>query len=104
MSLDFLSCIQGFVAVAEYKGFSQASRHLHISTPMLTNQIKRLEESLGKKLLHRTTRYVALTEAGEIYLIRARKILTEIQDAQKRNLPLGNKASRRIETGHPQFI
>lgn len=82
MSLDFLSCIQGFVAVAEYKGFSQAARHLHISTSMLTNQIKRLEESLDKKLLHRTTRYVALTESGKIYLLRAKKILMEIQDAR----------------------
>jgi DNA-binding transcriptional LysR family regulator len=82
MSLDFLSCLQGFVAVAEYKGFSHASRHLQISTPMLTHQIKRLEESLGKKLLHRTTRYVSLTEAGEVYLIRAQKILAEIQDAR----------------------
>jgi DNA-binding transcriptional LysR family regulator len=82
MSLDFLSCIQGFVAVAEYNGFSQAARRLHLSTPMLTNQIKRLEESLGKKLLHRTTRYVSLTEAGKIYLIRAQKILTEIEDAK----------------------
>jgi hypothetical protein len=37
MSLDFLSCIKGFVAVAEYNGFSQAARYLQVSTPMLTN-------------------------------------------------------------------
>jgi LysR family transcriptional activator of dmlA len=70
------------VAVAEYKGFSHAARHLQISTSMLTHQIKRLEESLGKKLLHRTTRYVSLTEAGEVYLIRAQKILIEIREAR----------------------
>jgi DNA-binding transcriptional LysR family regulator len=72
MSLDFLSCIQGFVAIAEYKGFSQASRHLQISAPMLTHQIKRLEESLGKKLLHRTTRYVSLTEGSWESLFNSR--------------------------------
>ncbi len=82
MSLDFLSCIKGFVAVAEHNGFSQAARYLQVSTPMLTNQLKRLEESLGKKLFHRTTRHIALTEAGKIYLLRAKKILTEIQEAR----------------------
>lgn len=82
MSLDFLSCITSFVAVAEYKGFSPAARYLRISTPTLTNQLKRLEDLLGKKLLHRTTRYVALTEVGEIYLKRAQKILEEIQAAE----------------------
>jgi DNA-binding transcriptional LysR family regulator len=101
MSLDFLSCIQGFVAVAEYKGFSQASRHLQISTPMLTNQIKRLEESLGKKLLHRTTRYVSLTEAGEIYLIRAQKILAEIQDARSEICQLEVKPHGVLRLGIP---
>ena len=82
MSLDFLSCLKGFLAVAKYNGFSQAARSLHVATPMLTNQIKRLEESLGKKLLQRTTRHVALTEAGEIYRLRAEKILAEIQHAK----------------------
>lgn len=101
MSLDFLSCIQGFVAVAEYKGFSQASRHLQISTPMLTHQIKRLEESLGKKLLHRTTRYVSLTEAGEVYLIRAQKILAEIQDARSEICQLEVKPHGVLKLGIP---
>lgn len=101
MSLDFLSCIEGFVAVAEYKGFSQASRHLHISTPMLTNQIKRLEESLGKKLLHRTTRYVSLTEAGEVYLVRAQIILAEIQEARSEICHLEVKPHGVLKLGIP---
>lgn len=101
MSLDFLSCIEGFVSVAEYKGFSQAARHLQLSTPMLTNQIKRLEESLGKKLLHRTTRYVSLTEVGEIYLIRAQKILAEIQDARSEICQLEVKPHGVLRLGIP---
>jgi len=101
MSLDFLSCLQGFVAVAEYKGFSQAARHLHVSTPMLTNQLKRLEESLGKKLLHRTTRHVALTEAGEIYLLRAKKILAEVQDARNEVCQLEEKPHGVLTLGVP---
>ncbi len=101
MSLDFLSCIQGFVAVAEYNGFSQAARHLHLSTPMLSNQIKRLEDLLGKKLLHRTTRYISLTEAGQIYLIRAKRVLTEIKDAKNEICHLEEKPHGVLTIGVP---
>ncbi len=82
MSLDLFSCMQGFKAVAEHKGFSQAARHSHISTSTLTGQIKHLESLLGKKLLHRTTRHIELTEAGEVYLLHVKKILMDIKDAK----------------------
>ena len=82
MSLDIVSCLKGFIAVAEYKGFSQAALNSHVSTPTLTNQVQRLEQFLGKKLLHRTTRQVALTEAGELYLPYAKKILEDIQESK----------------------
>ncbi len=104
MSLDFLSCIKGFVAVAEYNGFSQAARYLQVSTPMLTNQLKRLEESLGKKLLHRTTRHIALTEAGNVYLLRAKKILTEIQEARNEICHLEEKPHGLLTIGVPNCI
>jgi LysR family transcriptional regulator, transcriptional activator for dmlA len=101
MSLDFFSCLKGFVAVAEYNGFSQAARYLRVSTPLLTNQIKRLEDLLGKKLLHRTTRHVSRTEAGEIYLLRAKKILAEIQDAKNEICHLEEKPHGMLTVGVP---
>lgn len=79
--LDFLQCIRSFVAVAECHGFSPAARQLQISTPALTKQIQALEEHLGKKLLERTTRYVAITEAGGIYLEHAKRILADVEIA-----------------------
>lgn len=104
MSLDFLSCLKGFVAVAEHSGFSQAARYLHVSTPMLTNQLKRLEEELGKQLLHRTTRHVSLTEAGEVYLRHAKKILAEIQDARNEICHLEKEPHGVLMVGVPSFF
>jgi DNA-binding transcriptional LysR family regulator len=104
MSLDLLSCINGFLAVAEYNGFSQAARYLQVSTPMLTNQIKRLEESLGKKLLNRTTRHIALTEAGKVYLLRAKKILMEVQEAKNEIYHLEEKPHGILIVGVPNCI
>ncbi len=82
MSLDLFSCMQGFKAIAEHKGFSQAARHLHVSTSTLTGQIKHLEQLLKRKLLNRTTRHMELTEAGEIYLQHVNKLLVDIENAQ----------------------
>jgi LysR family transcriptional regulator, hca operon transcriptional activator len=61
-----------FVAVAEELHFSRAAEHLHISPPSLTEQIKNLEEQLGTRLFVRTKRNVALTDAGESFLVEAR--------------------------------
>lgn len=79
MSIDLFACIKSFVAVAEASGFSEAARKLRISTPVLTKQVQKLEKELGKKLFDRTTRFVSLTEAGEIYLKNSRKILEDVE-------------------------
>ncbi len=53
MAVDLFSCMQGFKAIVEHKGFSQAARHLQVSTSMLTGQIKHLERLLKRKLLNK---------------------------------------------------
>ena len=82
MAVDLLSCMKGFAAVVECKGFSPAARQLRISTSALTKQIQALEQIVEKKLLERTTRYVSLTEAGSLYLAHVEKILAEVAAAQ----------------------
>lgn len=67
--------IRYFVAVAEELNFRKASERLHVSQPPLSFHIKSLEEELGLPLLHRSTRHVALTDAGRALLDRARQIL-----------------------------
>lgn len=70
-----------FVAVGEELNFRKAAARLHISRPALSKQIKDLESEIAVRLLDRDTVSVALTQAGEIFLDDARKILTHAQNA-----------------------
>jgi LysR family cyn operon transcriptional activator len=77
-----LRAIKYFVAVAENRSFTRAAELLFISQPSLSQQIKLLEESLRVQLLDRSGRNVRLTDAGEIYLRHARRILRELDAAK----------------------
>ena len=77
-----LEAMRVFVAVADAGGFSPASRHLGMSPPAVTRTVAALEARIGTRLLHRTTRVVRLTEAGERFLADSRRILAEVDDAE----------------------
>ena len=74
--------MQAFVAVADLRGFAPAARRLGLSPSGVTRLIAGLEDRLGARLLQRTTRQVALTDAGSRYLERARRILVDIGEAE----------------------
>jgi DNA-binding transcriptional LysR family regulator len=71
--------LEYFVAVAEEQSFSAAARRLHIAQPPLSTQVKKLEAELGVLLLVRTSRGVELTDAGELLLEEARRILLQVE-------------------------
>lgn len=73
--------LSAFVAVAEQRSFSKAAAQLGISRPSISEMVRSLEERLGVRLLNRTTRSVALTEAGERLLADAEPILDAIDKA-----------------------
>lgn len=73
--------LQAFVAVAERRSFSGAAAHLGVSRSTLSQNVRALEERLGVRLLNRTTRNVAPTEAGERLLVRARAALSDLAAA-----------------------
>jgi DNA-binding transcriptional LysR family regulator len=79
--MDRFHQLQVYVAVAEESGFAAAARRLQISPPAVTRAVAALEETLGVKLLDRTTRYVRATEAGRRYLEDARQILASVEAA-----------------------
>ncbi len=81
--MDHLRALSVFVAVAEEAGFAPAGRRLGMSPPTVTRVISELETRIGARLLHRTTRSVTLTEAGGRYLDDSRRILGEIEEADR---------------------
>lgn len=73
--------LRAFVAVAEQGNFSKAAQQLGLSPSSLSQIIRTFEERLGVRLIHRTTRSVSLTEAGERLLLRIRPALAELDSA-----------------------
>ncbi|WP_233863455.1 LysR family transcriptional regulator [Paraburkholderia adhaesiva] len=80
MQID-LSDLNAFVAVARAKGFREGARAIGSSASGLSEAVRRLEARLGVRLLHRTTRSVVPTEAGERLLERLRPALNEVEAA-----------------------
>lgn len=79
--LDRVTGMQVFARVAALGSLSAAARALGMSQTMATKHMAALEDRLGTKLLHRTTRRLSLTEAGRNYLEAAERILADIEEA-----------------------
>ena len=80
--MDKLQAMRVFRRVAEMGGFALAARDLGLSAAAVSKHVGQLEAALGARLLHRTTRRIGLTEIGQAYLERARRILDEIAEAE----------------------
>nr|WP_319387157.1 LysR family transcriptional regulator [uncultured Roseibium sp.] len=81
--MDKLSALSGFVQSVNLGSFSAAAKHLGVSQPAISQQIRGLEDQLGTRLLNRTTRQLQLTEAGERYYAYARDILDRLVEADR---------------------
>lgn len=79
--MDRLMSMRVFQRVIEEGGFAAAARALDMSPAVVTRLIADLEDHLGTRLLHRSTRRLSLSEAGEMYLGRVRAILQDIDEA-----------------------
>lgn len=80
--MESLGSLAVLVAVVEAGGFAAAARRLNLSKSAVSKQVSRLEAHLGARLLHRTTRKLSLTEAGEAYFRHAQQALEAARAAE----------------------
>jgi len=78
-----LELLRSFISVVDAGGFTRAGERVHRTQSTVSQQIRRLEETLGYPLLHRNGKQVALTEQGERLLSYARRILALEQEARE---------------------
>lgn len=88
-----------FVAVAEELHFGRAAQRLGIAQPPLSRAIRQLERRLGTALLARTSRSVALTEAGSVLLREGRAALDAVEAAERRT-----RRAALVSSGHPGVV
>ena len=79
---DRFEDIRTFVAVVEARGFAQAGKRLGLAKSAISRRVSDLEERLGTRLLHRTTRQISPTAAGNEYYQRGVRLLAELQEAE----------------------
>ncbi|WP_256262033.1 LysR family transcriptional regulator [Pseudomonas costantinii] len=95
MKMPDIDAIQAFVLVAELKSFTRAADVMGGTQAAVSLKIKRLEESLGRKLLERTPRQVTLSAHGQVFMANAQRLLDNYRDAmscfgqKKRTLRVG---------------
>ncbi|KJF70660.1 LysR family transcriptional regulator [Agrobacterium arsenijevicii] len=93
--MDVLNAMAVFVRVAELGSLSAAGRDLNLSQPAISQKVTALEQHLGVRLVSRTTRKLALTEAGQNYYLRAKKVLAAAEEAAEQAAGAGSTL-----TGH----
>jgi LysR family transcriptional activator of glutamate synthase operon len=87
------------VAVADEQHFTRAAAREHVAQPALSQQIRRLEAELGVTLVQRTTRRVAMTEAGDLLVARARRAIAELEAATAELQSLAGVQAGRLSVG-----
>jgi DNA-binding transcriptional LysR family regulator len=103
MERNDLSTLAAFLAVAEERSFTRAAKRHGVSPSAMSHAIRGLEEEIGVRLLSRTTRSVAPTEAGEQLLARLRPAVTEVQEALDQLSGLRNKPAGRLRLLLPRL-
>jgi DNA-binding transcriptional LysR family regulator len=81
--MDMLAAMRAFVAIADEGSLTAAAGALDRAPPTMVRTLATLEEHLGVRLIHRTTRRMSLTEEGHVYLERCRRILADVDEAEQ---------------------
>ena len=98
-----LSILAAFLTIAEERSFTKAAKRFGVSPSAMSHAIRGLEEDIGVRLLSRTTRSVAPTEAGAQLFARLRPALTDVQDAMDQLSGLRDKPAGRVRLLIPRL-
>jgi DNA-binding transcriptional LysR family regulator len=94
--MDTVANLRAFVAVARFGSFSEAARQLNVVPSVAAKRVTQLEHTVGSRLFERSTRKVALTEAGEKFLGRARDLIQDLDDTLQGLKRSGDRLEGRI--------
>src|SRR5579862_1292755 len=101
---DPTAALRAFRLVAEHASFTRTAAVLDVTPSALSQTLRQLEEHLGVRLLHRTTRRVGLTEAGHAFLERIAPALSEIDDAIDALRQHGDRPAGTLRVAVPQMV
>ncbi|UTH73593.1 LysR family transcriptional regulator [Chromobacterium sp. IIBBL 290-4] len=99
--METMSGLKLFALAAETRSFVEAGRQLGISSSAVGKSVARLEEKLGVRLFHRSTRSITLTIEGQVFLARCRRILAEIDAAEQELQSLSQAPRGRLRLSLP---
>lgn len=102
--MDQLRALKVFTHVIDDGSFAAAARSLDLAPAVVTRLVAELEEHLGTRLINRTTRRLALTDIGEAYLERARRILAEVEEAEALATSATNEARGHLRVLLPPAV
>jgi len=102
--MSILPYLETFSAVVENGSFTAAAEILGKSRPVVSKQISLLEQHLGVQLLHRTTRRLHLTQAGEVFASYSHKIMSDLREAEQSVLPLQSEPQGRLRISAPESL
>lgn len=101
--MDHFGALGAFVRAAEVRSFTEAGRKLGISASALGKAVARLEEDLGIRLFHRSTRAITLTAEGEQFLERCNRIFSEFEAAKGELSQASGRPQGKLRLGLPQL-
>ncbi|HTN11810.1 MAG TPA: LysR family transcriptional regulator [Acetobacteraceae bacterium] len=99
--MDKFQEMASFVAVVEAGSFVGAADAIGLSKAAVSRHVAELEQRLGARLLHRTTRRLSLTDDGQLFFARAKEMLAAIDEEAVANS--ANRSVRRSTDGHSAF-
>ena len=104
MAQDHATALRAFRLIARHGSFTRAAAELEVTPSALSQTLRQLEDHVGVRLLHRTTRRVGLTEAGHAFLERIAPALSEIDDAIDALRQHGDRPAGTLRIAVPQMV